>query len=143
MRDSGLLHALLGFRGGDDLAGSARLAGSWEGYVVGEALAELPPGLGAGHYRSKDGAALELVFTRGTELLGGASIRWARQGRSAPRGAVNAASALGLGLGPDEGQGPGGLPRWLVVPESEETELGDGFTAIGLRRFLERVRDLG
>jgi DNA-binding Lrp family transcriptional regulator len=143
VRDSGLLHALLGFRGSEDLAGSARLAGSWEGYVVGEALAELPSGLGAGHYRSKDGAALELVFTRGTELLGGASIRWARQGRSAPRGAVNAASALGLGPGPDEGQGPGGLPRWLVVPESEETELGDGFTAIGLRRFLERVRDLG
>ena len=131
--DPGLLHALLGFRGSDDLAGSARLAASWEGYVVGEALAALPAEFEAGHYRSKDGAALELVFRRGPELLGTASIRWARQGRSAPRGALNAAAALGLE----------GRPRWLVLPESEEAELEDGFTAIGLRRFLERVQDLG
>ena len=137
VRDPGLLHALLGFRGSDDLAGSARLAASWEGYVVEQALAELPAGIEAAHYRSKDGAALELVFGKGGEPLAGASIRWAKQGHSAPRGAVNAASALGLC------QGPGGLPRWLVLPESEETGLKDGFTAIGLRRFLERVRDLG
>jgi predicted AAA+ superfamily ATPase len=147
VRDSGLLHALLGFGGSDDLAGSARLAASWEGYVVEQVLAELPQGIEAAHYRSKDGAALELVFRRGTELLGGASIRWAKQGHSAQRGALNAAAALGLvaGSGPAQGQGQdqGGLPRWLVLPESEETELKDGFTAIGLRRFLERVRDLG
>jgi len=132
IKDSGLLHALLGFKGSDDLAGSARLAASWEGYVVELVLAELPPGIEAAHYRSKDGASLELVFSKGGEPQGGASIRWAKQGHSAPRGAVNAASALGLE----------GLPRLLVLPESEEAELKDGFTAIGLRRFLERVRDL-
>lgn len=127
-RDPGLLHALLGLRGNDDLMGSPGLAASWEGYAVEQAMAMLPAGIGAGHYRSKDGAALELVF-HGAEgrLLGAAAIRWARPGKAVPRGALNAAAALGS------------RRNWLVLPEAEEARLADGFTVLGLRRFLELV----
>lgn len=129
-RDSGLLHVALGFGGSEDLMGSVRLAASWEGYVVEQVLSGLPAGVEAGHYRSKDGAALELVFHREGRTIAAASLRFAGRAKSAPRGALNASARLGQ------------PPSFLVLPEGEETELRDGFVLVGLRRFLEIVQDL-
>ena len=46
LRDSGLLHALLGIGSIDDLAGHPKLGESWEGFVVENVLSALPDGAG-------------------------------------------------------------------------------------------------
>jgi predicted AAA+ superfamily ATPase len=130
LRDSGILHAVLGFRSPRDLMGSARLAASWEGYVIEEALRALPQGVEARRFRSKDGGGLELLLSRGPSLLAAASVRWARQGRQAPRGAVAAARTMAS------------TANYLVLPEAEESVLDDGFRTISLKRFLALVSDL-
>ena len=129
LRDSGLYNALMGLAGFDRLLGSARLAASWEGYAIEQALALLPPGIEAARATSRDGNALELVLSRGGGAIAAASIRWARRGGPG-RAAAAAADELEIPL------------RWLVLPESEEADAGAGFRALGLSRFLELVAEL-
>ena len=129
LRDSGLLHALLGIAGTEGLLGNAALAASFEGYAIEEALALLPEGVEAARYRTQDGAGLELVFLREGKPVAAAALRWAREGGPG-KGALLAARDVGAPA------------NWLVLPESEERELPSGFTALGLARFLELVQEL-
>ena len=129
-RDSGLLHALLGISSAESLLRNSRLVASWQGYVIEQALAALPEDVSSGTYSSKDGAALELVFTRRGAVIAGAAIRWSSAIHAPPRGASSASSSLKC-------------PRsWLVVPDAAELDLGGAFTLVGLSRFLELLADL-
>ena len=48
VRDSGLVHALLGIEDHNALAGHPVAGASWEGFVVENLLAAAPPGVAAG-----------------------------------------------------------------------------------------------
>jgi predicted AAA+ superfamily ATPase len=61
LRDSGILHALLGIQTLDDLNGHPVAGLSWEGFVIEQILAALPPLTTAGFYRTAAGAELDLV----------------------------------------------------------------------------------
>lgn len=63
VRDSGLLHALLGIETLDALLGHPVAGGSWEGLVVESLLAAAPPGTQACFYRTAVGATIDLVLT--------------------------------------------------------------------------------
>ena len=71
VRDTGILHALLGLGTMDDLLGHPVAGASWEGLVVETAHATMPDGTEAQFYRSGAGAEVDLVLT----LPGGG--RWA------------------------------------------------------------------
>lgn len=62
LRDSGLLHHLLGLGTMEDLLGYSRMGASWEGFVVENILASLPEGSRASFYRSASGAEIDLVL---------------------------------------------------------------------------------
>lgn len=62
VRDSGLVHALLGIIGLDDLMAHPVAGMSWEGWVVENLLAAAPGGATASFYRSSAGAELDLVI---------------------------------------------------------------------------------
>jgi len=64
LRDSGLLHALLGIRTLDELAGHPACGASWEGWVVEQILALAPEGSLASFYRTAAGAEIDLVLER-------------------------------------------------------------------------------
>lgn len=70
LRDSGLLHALLGIESLNDLAGHPVLGASWEGWVL-EQIAQL---IGAqwqlSFYRTASGAEMDVVAERGTKKIG-------------------------------------------------------------------------
>jgi len=70
LRDSGLLHALLGIADLNDLAGHPIVGPSWEGWVL-EQIAQL---LGAqwqlSFYRTASGAEIDIVAERGKRKLG-------------------------------------------------------------------------
>ncbi len=72
MRDSGLVHALLGIEDLHQLAGHPIAGASWEGFVIENLLAAAPPRTQAGFYRTARGAEVDLVLQ-----LPGANGLWA------------------------------------------------------------------
>ena len=65
LRDSGLLHALLGLAEVRDLQGSPVAGASWEGFVVEQVAAALPRDARLGFYRTAAGTEIDLVIERG------------------------------------------------------------------------------
>lgn len=95
VRDSGILHALLGIQTLDDLDGHPIAGMSWKGFVIEQILAALPPLATFGFYRTAAGAELDLVIERQGNQRVGFEIKLS----SAPtvtRGFWNACEDLGL-----------------------------------------------
>ncbi len=72
VRDSGLLHALLGIGDINELAGHPVVGKSWEGFVIESLLAAAPERTQAGFYATIAGAEIDLVLE-----LGGRHGLWA------------------------------------------------------------------
>ncbi len=62
VRDSGIVHALLGLGGFETLLGHPVAGGSWEGFVLENLLAAAPSGTQAWFYRTAAGAEVDLVL---------------------------------------------------------------------------------
>jgi len=62
VRDSGLVHALLGIRTFNELAGHPVAGPSWEGMVIGDLLQVAPDRTMASFYRTAAGAEIDLVL---------------------------------------------------------------------------------
>lgn len=67
VRDSGLVHALLGIENYNDLAGHPVIGASWEGYVIENLINAAPHRTFSSFYRTSAGAEIDLVL----ELPGG------------------------------------------------------------------------
>ena len=67
VRDSGLVHALLGLGEQTALLSHPVAGGSWEGWIIENLLVCAPPGTQASYYRTAVGAEIDLVL----ELPGG------------------------------------------------------------------------
>lgn len=70
LRDSGLLHALLGLRSLDDLAGHPVVGASWEGWVVEQVAQLLPSPWQLSFYRTAAGAEIDVIAERGNKRIG-------------------------------------------------------------------------
>lgn len=62
VRDSGLLHALLGLQTFNHVAGHPVLGASWEGFIIENLLAVAPDRTQAGFYRTSAGAEIDLIL---------------------------------------------------------------------------------
>lgn len=63
VRDSGLVHTLLGLETLDDVLGHPVSGASWEGFAIETVHSVLPEGSHANFYRSSAGAEIDLVIT--------------------------------------------------------------------------------
>jgi predicted AAA+ superfamily ATPase len=63
VRDSGLVHALLGLANQDAILGHPVAGASWEGFVIENLIAAAPEGTQANFFRSLAGAEIDLVLT--------------------------------------------------------------------------------
>ncbi len=72
VRDSGLVHALLGISDYEQLAGHPTAGASWEGFVIENLLSAAPDQTQASFYRTSAGAEIDLLLE-----LPGARGRWA------------------------------------------------------------------
>ena len=72
VRDSGLVHALLGIGDYNELAGHPVIGASWEGFVIENLLSVVPDRSSASFYRTSAGAEIDLVLD-----LPGRAGRWA------------------------------------------------------------------
>lgn len=67
IRDTGILHELLGITSHMQLSGHPNLGASWETYVVEQVLAKLPTWASAYFYRTHQGTEADLVIARGIQ----------------------------------------------------------------------------
>jgi predicted AAA+ superfamily ATPase len=130
VRDSGLVHALLGLETFDDVVGHPAAGGSWEGWVIENLLAVAPPGTDASFYRTASGAELDLLLTwpRGE--------RWAIEIKrsSAPT------LAKGFHIAADD---VGATQRFVVHSGNETWPAESGVVAITVAEMQARVADQG
>lgn len=70
LRDCGLLHALLGIRSLDELAGHPVVGPSWEGWVLEQIAQLLSPQWQLSFYRTATGAEMDVVAERGERRIG-------------------------------------------------------------------------
>lgn len=124
VRDSGLLHALLGLGDYNALAGHPVAGMSWEGFVVENLLAVAPERTLASFYRTQAGAEVDLLL----EFPGGE--RWAIEAKlgTAPKLEKGFYHAL-EDLKPDR--------AFVVYSGEDRYPMAEGIEAIGLREMAE------
>lgn len=119
LRDSGLLHSLLGIADKEALLGHPVVGGSWEGLVIETLIGIAGDEVESSFYRTSNGAEIDLILSwpDGRE--------WAIEVKRtlAPRLERGMRSALG-DIEPERG--------FVVYPGKERYRLGNGVEAIGL-----------
>jgi hypothetical protein len=116
LRDSGLLHALLGVADADALAGHPGAGASWEGFVIEQICARLPAHVPVSFYRTAAGAELDLVIE-----AGGTRIGIEAKLSSAPtvtKGFWQACEDVGVSQ------------AWVVAPVRDGWPIGDGVEVV-------------
>lgn len=128
LRDSGLLHHLLGLGSMEDLLGYSRMGASWEGFVIENIIANLPKGTRESFYRSAAGAEIDLVLE-----LPGHRKPWAVE--------VKRGSSPKLERGFHHAREDINPERCLVVCGTDEPfPMGDDIEAIGLPGALRLLK---
>ncbi len=130
IRDSGLLHALLGISDFDTLFGHPVVGASWEGFVIENLLAAAPEHSTASFYRTSAGAEIDLVLE-----LGAKHGIWVFEIKrsSAPRLEKGNRHAL---------QDIQPAKAFVIHSGSDRYPIGDGVEAISLREMIEELQKL-
>lgn len=68
VRDSGVLHALVGLEATDDVLSHPLAGASWEGFVIEQLIAAAGPSRMPLYFRTEKGAEADLVFERGGKV---------------------------------------------------------------------------
>lgn len=76
VRDSGVLHRLLGISDFDDLLSNPVLGKSWEGFAIENILSILPNHIEAYYYRSSAGAEIDLILKLSSKELWAIEIKY-------------------------------------------------------------------
>jgi predicted AAA+ superfamily ATPase len=130
VRDSGLVHALLGIETFNDLSGHPVAGASWEGFVIENLLASAPERTMASFYRTAAGAEIDLILEIPNHGLWAIEIKRSLSGR--PRKGFHIACE---DLKPDR--------RFLVNAGSERYPIDAETTAIGVNELAGMLAALG
>lgn len=129
LRDSGLVHALLGIASIDDLLAHPVVGNSWEGFVVDSLLNAAPINTSAGFYRTSNGAEIDLVMDVPGHGVWAVEIK---RGMATPpkRGFYGACEDIAPAR------------RLVVYPSGEAYPIGSGVEAMGLRDLIHSLRTI-
>ena len=127
VRDSGLLHQLLGIHNFDALLSHPVMGSSWEGFVIENLLSVAPSSVESFFYRTSAGAEIDLLLKMPNNEL------WAIEIKSSSTSKVTKGFHIACeDLKPD---------RIFVVYNGEETyPLKQGVTAIGLLSLMREIQ---
>lgn len=130
VRDSGLVHALLGIGNVDALLGHPISGASWEGFAVESLLAACAEDVRAGFYRTAAGAEMDLVLD-----FGPPHGRWAIEIKRSTAPALGKGFYNAIGdLSPDR--------QFVVYGGTERFPIAKDVEAVGLRELCEAIRSL-
>ena len=128
IRDSGLLHSLLGITDMDSLLTNPVLGASWEGHVVESLLAVAPSGVHASFYRSGAGAEIDLLLTWPDGKHWAIEVKRSTTPK-VERGFHNACQDISP------------AKKWLVYPGSEAYPLSHDITCLPLDAAMSAIAD--
>ncbi len=127
LRDSGILHALLGIQTMDDLFSNPIYGSSWEGFAI-ETITAAMPDWEASFYRTSAGAELDLVLDKGAHRI---SIECkASNAPKVTKGFWNAVNDIQ----PDR--------TYVISPVKEPFPLDENIMVCSLAHFLEKETDV-
>ena len=129
IRDSGVLHSLLGLGTLDDVLSHPVAGAGWEGFVVENLIGAAPFGTGVWFYRTRAGAEIDLPQHLPDRRPWAIEIKRSSTPKAA-RGLELAASDLGA------------AGRFVVYPGRESFPLSETMTAIPLTDLMERLEAL-
>lgn len=126
VRDSGLMHALLGIGTHDALLSHPVVGNSWEGFALETLLNAAPLNTSSGFYRTSNGAEVDLLLNMPGHGVWAIEIK--RGAASKPRkGFYNACEDLKP------------AKRWWVYAGADAYPVGDGVQVIGLHNLVETI----
>ena len=128
VRDSGLLHALLGIADTQALQGHPIAGVSWEGFVIEQIAAALPADAALGYYRTAAGAELDLVAQ-----VHGRTLAFEIKLSSAPKPARGFWQAL-QDVKPER--------AFVVAPVERGYALAAGVQVVGLAELTPELKKL-
>ena len=126
VRDSGLVHALLGLETLDDVLGHPVNGHSFEGMVIENVINVSAPRHTPYFYRTQDGAEIDLVLARGNTPEIAIEVKRS-SAPSVQKGFALACDDLGI------------TQRFVVYPGQEQFGLRHGAQAIGLFDLLQQL----
>lgn len=129
IRDSGMLHSLAGITDPEELAGNILLGNSWEGYVIQQAIAGLPYNVQPYFYRTQDGAELDLVLVKGSNVKVAIEIKYTNS-PVLSRGNTLAQEDLGS------------PPLLVVTPSAEDYSLRENAIVCSIGTLAEHLEKL-
>ncbi len=124
IRDSGLNHALLRIRTFEDLMGHPSVGASWEGFVIEQIAALLPPNSELYFYRTNAGAEIDLLYLDHENKPVPVEIKYSLS-PSVSRGFWNAYEDLSCQRG------------YVVYPGKEMYPLGRNVSVLPLEKLVE------
>lgn len=128
IRDSGLLHKLMGIFSYDDLLSHPTAGASWEGFVVENLLSLLPKGSEAWFYRTAAGAEIDLVIQlSGKEL-------WAIEIKKGLYPKVSSGFHQGC-------EDIKARKKYLIYGGTEQFPIKHNTTVIGLERIMKLLKN--
>lgn len=129
IRDTGVLHSLLGLQTFDDILSHPVAGPSWEGFVVENLLAAAPFGTDAWFYRTQAGAEIDLLLLLPDQRLWAVEVK--RSG--APK------TTKGFGLAAADLRV---AERFVVYPGDESYPVSDTTLAVPLETLMEALQAL-
>lgn len=130
MRDSGLLHSLIGVGSMDDLQGRPMIGHSWEGFVIEQIVSLLPPRWEPYFFRTAAGAEIDLILARSGRRPVAVEIKFSAT-PEAGKGFRSACLDLGCGK------------EYVVYPGNETYPLSRTATALPLKQIQRIANALG
>lgn len=126
IRDSGLLHSLLGITDMDALLSHPVVSASWEGHVIESLLAVAPAGTTPSFYRSNAGAEIDLLMTWPNGEHWAIEIKRSTTPK-VERGFYSACDDIRPSR------------KWLVYPGTEGYPLGDDLQVMPLHAAMQAL----
>ncbi len=126
IRDSGLLHSLLGITNMDALLSHPIVGASWEGHVIESLLAVAPAGTQPSFYRSNAGAEIDLLLTWPNGEHWAIEIKRSTTPK-VERGFYSACEDIKPSR------------KWLIYPGSECYPMGDGIEVMSLHGAMQAL----
>ncbi len=126
IRDSGILHALLGIETLQELFGHPIYGASFEGYVIENIISQLHRWK-ASYYRTSNGAEMDLVLEKANR-----KIAVEIKSSSSPKVSKGFWSSIET-IQPDE--------SYVIAPVDSMYPLADGVIVIPLHEFIQRVNE--
>ncbi len=123
LSDTGILHNLIGISNFDSLAGNQIIGSSWESFVINQVLTLKKKNLDLYFYRTHHGAEVDLVITKGLNVVATAEIKYTNSPKLS-KGNFNAFEDLNAPL------------NYVITPSSDDYLIKENIRVCSLKSFI-------